>query len=346
MNCNQPRYYSLITQIFGMLLGVVALAGCEPADNPGGAGAKRVALFQYADSPLYEHGVRGMVEGLKAKGFSSPESLQLTTHNALRNTETAEDIAQEIAAGDFDLILTSGTQALQAVAKANQGGKTVQVFGLVANPFNAGVGLDANDPLKHPRNLIGVGSFPPVEPVFQLAKEVHPELKVVGVVWNPDETNSQEGMEKARKISSELGIELLEARASKPEEVGNAAKTLVGKGAEILWIGPDNTAHHAAGQVIAAAKAGGIPVMSSLPGDAARGALMDLSHNWHEVGTAVGSMAGEVLSGTDPSTIPIAVHPDRLQLVLNERALAGLNAPWRFPQIVVQRANEVIAADK
>lgn len=337
-----------IVRTFGVLLAALTLAGCEPSGNgdtgnaSGDAEAKRVVLFQYADSPLYEHGARGIVEGLEAKGFVSPKTLRLTSHNALRNTETAEDIAQEIAAGDFDLILTLGTQALQAVAKANKTGETVQVFGLVANPFGAGVGLDADDPSKHPRNLVGVGSFPPVDPVFQLAKEVHPDLKTVGVVWNPDETNSQDGMEKARKISAELEIELLESRASEPDQVGDAAKTLVANGAEVLWIGPDNTAHHAADQVIAAAKAGGIPVMSSLPGDAKRGALIDLSHNWHEVGKTVGTMAGNILAGADPSTVPVAVHSDRLRLVLNETALAGLNVPWSFPQDVVQRADEVI----
>lgn len=76
-----------------------------------------------------------MVEGLKAKGFVAPETLQLTSYNAMRNPETAETLAQEVVAGEFDLVLTSGTQALQAVAKANQAGKTIQVFGLVASPF-------------------------------------------------------------------------------------------------------------------------------------------------------------------------------------------------------------------
>lgn len=312
--------------------------------NPKGksASTKRLALFQYADSPLHDFGVRGIVAGLATKGFVADENLELSLHNALRNDETAEEIAQEIADGKFDVVVTTGTPALQAVAKANQNGPAVQVFGMVANPFRAGVGLNADDPQDHPANLVGVGSFPPVEPVFELARELYPDLKVVGVVWNPAETNSVESTERARAICEQLEIELLEAKAGNGDEVTTGAKTLVEQGAQMLWIGADNTAHHAADQIIAAARAGGIPVISSLPGDAERGALVDLSHDWNEVGKAIGSMAGDVLAGTDPRTIEIQIHADRLKLILNETALDGLKDPWKFPATVVERADQVV----
>lgn len=209
--------------------------------------------------------------------------------------------------------------------------------------FNVGVGLDANNPLKHPDHLVGIGSFPPVDAIFQLARELYPDLKAVGVVRNPDETNSQEGTEQAHAIASEMGIELLEATASDSDAVGDAAKTLVEEGAEILWIGADNTVHNAADMVIAAAEEGEIPVMSSLPGDAARGALIDLSHDWHDVGKTAGAMAGDILAGANPADIPIAVNPDRLKLVINETALIGLKAPWSIPQTVKDSADEIIA---
>ena len=109
-------------------------------------------------------------------------------------------------------------------------------------------------------------------------------------------------------------------------------------------IGADNTVHNAADAMIAAGREGGVPVMSSLPGDAKRGALCDLSHDWQEVGKAVGEIGGDILSGTDPSTIGVVISPDRLKLVLNKSALEGLNAPWSFPQEVVTRADEVVTA--
>ena len=61
------------------------------------------------------------------------------------------------------------------------------------------------------------------------------------------------------------------------------------------------------------------------------------------MGKEVGEIGGDILSGTDPSTIAVVVSHDRLRLVLNKSALEGLNAPWSFPQEVVQRADEVVS---
>ena len=149
-------------------------------------------------------------------------------------------------------------------------------------------------------------------------------------------------MEQARSVTDELGIGLLGVPVDNGSKVGAAAKALVGQGAEILLIGADNTVHNAADAMIAAGREGGVPVMSSLPGDAKRGALFDLSHDWTQVGKTVGEIGGDILSGADPSTIAVVVSPDRLKLVLNESALSGLKGSWSFPQEVVGQADEVV----
>ena len=46
-------------------------------------------------------------------------------------------IARGIADGKYDLIMTSTTPCLQAVANANKSGKSIHVFGAVTDPFGA-----------------------------------------------------------------------------------------------------------------------------------------------------------------------------------------------------------------
>jgi ABC-type uncharacterized transport system substrate-binding protein len=110
----------------------------------------------------------------------------------------------------YDLLLTMSTLSLQAVANANRGTNTVHVFGLVADPVVAGVGISRNNPLDHPRKLVGIGSFLPVQDAFHIAKEMFPPLKKVGVAWNPAEANSRAFVEKAGETCKQSGIELLE----------------------------------------------------------------------------------------------------------------------------------------
>ena len=143
MNPNPSRYLHSVARFFVGLFSVVALLGCDSPDDaetgaaPGDAESKNVVIFQYADSPLYDHGVSGVIEGLKEKGFVEGKNLKLTRHNADASSESAANIAREIDHGDFDLIVATGIQALQATAKADPKGEAPIVFGMVANPFRA-----------------------------------------------------------------------------------------------------------------------------------------------------------------------------------------------------------------
>ncbi len=221
-----------------------------------------VAILQFATSPLMDAGVKGMREALADSDFSKTATIALRFYNAEGDMPTANAIASEITSGRYDLILTSGTPAMQAVANANRQGKTTHVFGLVADPFGAGVGISRENPLDHPPHMVGIGSFVPVVPAFELARQMFPSLKTVGNVWNPAESNSEAFTREARKVSADLGIELLEANVDNTAGVFEAASSLVARGVEALWIGGDNTVASAADSVVAAARAGRIPVFS------------------------------------------------------------------------------------
>ncbi len=143
--------------------------------------------------------------------------------------------------GEFDLILTSSTPSMQAVANANRDGKTKHVFGLVADPFSAGVGLDAKNPMKHPPYMVGQGTFLPVGDAFDLARRAFPRLQQVGVAWNPAESNSAAFTAKAREACARLGLTLLEANVDNSSAIVEAIHSLSSRGAQAIWVGGDNT---------------------------------------------------------------------------------------------------------
>jgi len=301
----------------------------------------QVALLQHASQSIIDEGVQGILDGLAESGFRDGQNIILRRYNAEGDIGTANAIAKEITAGQFDLVITVTTLSLQAVANANKDGKTPHVFGLVSDPFGAGVGIRRGDPLDHPRHLVGIGTMQPVAETFRLVKKLFPDLKTVGEVWNPAEANSEAQTLKAREIAKELGITLLEANVENSAGVFEAASSLVSRGAQVLWVGGDVAVSTAIESVLAAARRGGIPVFTSLPGYAQRGALFDLGANYHEVGRMVGLLAGRVLQGTAPATLPVEeMIPPRL--LVNMQALKGLRDPWHLPEEVLQQASAVI----
>jgi len=201
----------------------------------------RIAILQHASQPVLDEGVHGMLLGLAEGGFKEGETVAIQRFNAENDTPTENAIAREVTDGRFDLILTASTLSLQAVAGANRAGQTNHVFGLVLDPFSAGVGISREDPLHHPKHLVGYGSMQPVAEAFRLAKQLLPSLTTVGVVWNPAESNSQASTRRAREAAPQFGIRLLEATVDNSSGVVEAAGSLISRGVQALWVGGDVT---------------------------------------------------------------------------------------------------------
>ena len=300
-----------------------------------------VAIFQHVSQPLLDEGVAGILDGLAQAGFIDGKNIHIRRFNAENDLATANAIAKQITSGQYDMVITSSTLSLQAVANANRAGRTTHVFGIVADPASAGVGISRDNPLDHPKHLVGIGTFLPVKPAFELAKQLNPSLKWVGVAWNPGESNSEAFTKKAREACKELGITLLEATIDNSSGVLEAANALVGRGAQALWVGGDVTVMVALESVVSAARKARIPVFSIVPPSVDRGALFDYGANFFDVGKDTGALAASILKGANPATIPVRNYVSKKTLV-NKLALKDLKDPWKLPEDFVASADVAI----
>ncbi len=215
--------------------------------EPAGAGSDRaakvrsVALFQNISQATIDEGARGVLAGLAEAGYEEGTTLRVHRYRAEGDTATSHMMARAIVGGDDELIVTLSTPSLQAVAGANRETRLPHVFGMVSDPVGAGVGIAADDPMKHPPYLVGLGTMQPVAETFRMARRLSPKLAKVGVAWNPSESNSEASMRLARGVCKQLGITLIEASVDSSAVVREAVASLVGQGAEAIWVGGDNT---------------------------------------------------------------------------------------------------------
>ena len=334
----------------GLGLALIALASAILlfADRgrraTGAAAVLRVAILQHANTTVLEDGLRGTLDALAERGFRDGERLTIERFNAQGDMPTGIAIARQITGGGYDLVITSSTPSMQAVANNNREGKVRHVFTLVADPYVAGVGLDRADPLKHPPYLIGQGIFPPVERAFQLARQMLPALRRIGVAWNPAESNSLAFVTKAREVAQRMGLELLEANVDNTSAVNEALGSLLARDAQAIWVGGDNTVIAAIGSVISTSQRAGIPVFTILPGAPDRGTLFDAGPDFYEVGRQGGLLAADVLSGGNIAGIPIRDVQDVVPpyLSVNTNALKGLKERWLVPDEILSDASVVV----
>lgn len=332
----------------GVTLIVVAAAILLLSDPPrrtlttSGDGGRtfRVAVLQMASQPIMEDGARGVIDGLREQGFSEDRNLSVKRFNAEGDTATVNAMAQELTGSGYDLVVTLSTPCLQAVANANKQRQVPHVFGMVTDPRQSGVGIGAG-PLDHPPYMTGLGTMQPVAESLRMAKDIFPGLARVGVVWNPAEVNSEINTRLARDACRELKIELLEANAESTAAVKEAVASLTGREVEALWIGGDVTVLAAVDVVVRAAKQARIPVVTCIPGNAAKGTLLDLGANYYEVGRETGQLAARALAGESISQIPVklSVPP---KLLVNQTVLSGLRDAWKISPELLAKADTVI----
>jgi putative ABC transport system substrate-binding protein len=312
------------------------------------AGSRRsrpaVAVLKQVSTAVLDDAVTGMLEGLAEKGWRDGRTLTVRQFNAEGDMAQANAIAREIVGGGFDMVLTSSTPSLQAVATANDRGRVLHVFAAVADPFSAGVGLDRSNPLVHPRHLVGYGSLAPVHATFGILRRLNPRITRVGVAHNPSESNSRRFMELARASCLERGIDLLEAAVENSSGVVEAVQSTIARGAEVIFIPGDTTVASACDSVVEVAGKAGVPVFTLVPGRPDRGTFFDVGYDFREVGLLAGRLAGDLLAGRDPAGVPIGETAREIppRLTVNLTAPGVDPAVWRVPDELLTQAKVVI----
>ena len=302
----------------------------------------KVALVQHSSIPALDDGMIGILDGLKQRGYVNGGRITLRQYNAQGDISVANAIAKEVTSGDNDLIISVSTVSLQTIANANKFATPSRrhVFGLVSNPYVIGVGISQENHLNHPPYLTGVGSLAPVEEIFQLAKQLNPSLKKVGLVWDPSEANSVVTTDLGRAVCAKLGLTLEEATAESPTEIGDAVAAVISRKVDAIWVSPDQIAMRGMDVIQQKANLARIPVFSSSPLAGSK-TLFDLGANYLELGRVIGGVAADVLDGRSPATIPVDnIMP--VSLYINKLGLKGLRDHWEFPDSVAQRADIIV----
>lgn len=173
----------------------------------------------------------GLARGAAAGGYT----VEVVYKNAQGDPTAIRTIAEQFAAQGVDVIVPIATGAAQGAAAAAQ--DVPIVFSAVADPVAAGL-VDAFD--RTTGNITGVSNGIDVAKIFALADELTPGIGTYGFVYNEGEVNSQSIIEKAKAFLDARGLAYEEVTVASSGEVQQAARGVVAKGVDALFI-PNDT---------------------------------------------------------------------------------------------------------
>ena len=303
----------------------LALSACsstsdeDSAASPSAVKAYTVGISQIVSHPALDSAVEGFKQGLADGGITT---VTYDEQNAEGDISTASSIAQKFANENLDLILGVATPTSQAVVKAIT--DTPVVFTAVTDPVGAGLVTDAAAPSA---NVTGVSDMLPMAPTMELIKQVVPNAKKLGVLYNAGESNSVFLIEEQKKAADAAGIEIVEATASNSSEVKAAADSLVGR-VDAISVLTDNTVVSALESVVKVAQENKIPLIAGDTDSVERGAVAAYAFDYKDLGVQTGKMAAEILQGKPVKDLPVQ-YAENLQLSVNEDAAkaTGITLP-------------------
>ncbi|QSA19537.1 ABC transporter substrate-binding protein, partial [Vibrio furnissii] len=221
------------------------------------ANVAKVAVSQIVEHPALDATRQGLLDGLKAKGYEEGKNLEFDFKTAQGNPAIAVQIARQFVGENPDVLVGIATPTAQALVAATK--SIPVVFTAVTDPVGAKLVKKMEQPGK---NVTGLSDLSPVEQHVELIKELMPNAKSIGVVYNPGEANAVSLMELLKVSAKKNGLQLVEATALKSADVQSATQAIAAK-SDIIYALIDNTVASAIEGMIVAANQAKTPVFGA-----------------------------------------------------------------------------------
>jgi putative ABC transport system substrate-binding protein len=318
-------------------IGTIALAAAAAAALASGAfGQGRsvtVAATAIVEHPALDAARDGVRDELAAAGFEDGKNLTFMYETAQGNPATAAQIARKFIGESPDVIVPISTPSAQAVAAATK--DIPIVFTAVTDPVGAKLVANAEKPGG---NVTGMTDLSPIGLHLDLIKEITPNVKRVGVPYNPGEANSVTLLKLLRELAPAKGLTIVEAAAPKSSEVLAAGLSLVGK-ADAIYAPTDNTIVSALEALVKIGIDNKLPVYAGDTESVSRGAIAALGFNYYDIGRQTGKIVLRVLNGEKPGDIAVQ-GIEITELHVNPKMAERMGVS--IPKAVIERAKRVI----
>jgi putative ABC transport system substrate-binding protein len=321
-----------------LVLGLAFLmAGCGSGGSKQGvkseAKAVKLGIIQIVEHPALDAARKGFLETLAANGYVEGKNLQVDFQNAQGDQSTLQAIARKFVQDKKDLILAIATPS--AMAMANETRDIPILITAVTDPVEAKLVKSMEKPGT---NVTGTTDMNPIMEQLQLLKELVPDAKKVGVIYNSSEVNSQVQVKIVKQEAPALGLTVVEAPVTASSEVVQAAQSLVGR-VDAIYVPTDNTVVSSVAGVIQVAEKHKLPVIAGESNTVEAGALGTIGIDYYKLGQQTGEMALRVLKGEKPQDMPVEKQKD-LSIVLNAKAAAAFGVT--IPEELKKKASKII----
>ncbi len=307
----------------------------------GRAQQKAMPVIGYLSSGLTNPNspfVAAFRQGLSETGYVEGQNVAIEYRGAEGHYDRLPALAADLVSRKVDLIMTGGGSIVSPRAAKNATSTIPIVFTSGGDPV--GEGLVAS--LARPGgNLTGV-SFLTAEllpKLVELLSELVPQARVMALLVNPNNPNTQRNIGDAQEAARAKGVQLHVLKAATEGEIDAAFASLVQLHVGGLVLGGDTFLSSRSEQLVALASRHTVPAIYWRRDFAEAGGLISYGPSRTAIEHLAGTYAGKILKGAKPADLPVQ-QPTEFELVINLKTATALGLT--VPQSFLMRADEVI----
>lgn len=325
-----------------MRFSAKALAGLVLAgalvSSAGAQTTKRISIMIMSDTPQLVEVKEGVLKGLKELGYEEGKNLKVDFKSAQANFGTAQQIARQFVGERPDVIVPITTPVSQAVVGAAKDSDIPVVFSTVTDPLAAKIVPKYEKPGG---NVTGVRDPIPIQEMMDAIKEAVPNLKKLGLVYDPSLPNSISSVKQIKEVLAKMNVQAVDSAAMGLNNVPAAGQALAGK-VDAIFVPNDTTVYAVFESLVKVTQDAKIPLFSAERRSVQRGAIATVGLDFVQMGRTTAKLVGKVLKGAkagDLDVVDMTKEPGALALYLNKEAAEKIGL--KLPPDMLKRAAEV-----
>ena len=286
-----------------------------------------VGILQTMSHPALDQIHRGIIQGLKDEGYIEGKNLKIDFQNAQGDQSNLKSMSDRFSQENATVTIGIATPAVQSLA--NTSGNIPVVMGAVSDPLGAHLVKS----LTHPGGKItGVQDRQPIASQLALMQEILPKAKNIGVIYTSSDDSSASEYREFRRLAEAKGLKVIPYTITSTNDIEQVAQTMVGK-VQAVYVPTDNTVASGIATLLKATNSAKIPVFPAADTMVKSGGLATRCVSQFDMGILTGKMAGQILHGKKPATLPVK-RVTHYETVINEKAARELNIT--IPNSVIQ----------
>lgn len=284
-----------------------------------------ITVNQYVYHPNLQKTYKGVTDVINDWANKANKKVKYDLQVANGDVSLASQIAKQQSLKEPNIMLALATPSAQADQKVTN--KIPIIFGAVTDPVAAGLVKSIEIPGG---NITGSSDQWPYDKQFSFLREILPNAKVLGVILNPSESNTEASMKIIRNIVKKYNFDIVEAPVSSTSEIFSAANSLVGK-CDLFFAPADNTVLSGLEAFVKVARTNNIPLFVGDEGSVEKGGIATFGIDYYELGRETGNLVIQVLEGKNISNIPVFIGSSG-KLVVNKEAMEyfKINIPDKY----------------